>query len=116
MALAKVFEAIIYYVIASTIIFFQHNMQLISHDNFKAKTHVMILLFSIPVSYLFYFSWSSFVNEYKSVWTARFIFFGLSYFVFPVLAYIFTKESPFTIKTITCTILSIIIIWIQCKY
>jgi hypothetical protein len=45
--------------------------------------------------------------------STRFLFFGLSYLVFPVLAYYFLRESPFTMKTVISTILSITIIYIQ---
>ena len=57
----------------------------------------------------------NFVDTTGSVWTARFVFFGLSYLVFPISAYLFLNESPFTLKTALCTLLSILIIAIQCK-
>ena len=108
--------AIIYYTIASTLIFFQHNIQFISKDNIEFKTNVCVFLFAIPASYMYLFAWSTIVKLTGSIWSARFWFFGMSYFVFPVLAYVFLKESPFTAKTIVCTLLSIFIIWIQFKY
>ena len=108
--------AIIYYTIASTLIFFQHNIQFISKNNIEFKTNAFIILFAIPISYMYLFAWTSIVKLTGSVWSARFWFFGMSYFIFPVLAYVFLKESPFTVKTIICTFLSIIIIWVQFKF
>ena len=71
---------------------------------------------SIPISYLYFYAWTHFVNVSNgSVWSARFIFFGLSYFVYPIMAYVFLNESPFTVKTALCTLLSVIILVIQYK-
>lgn len=108
-------KALVAYVIGSTLIFLQHNLQFIN-EYFKDKTNYLIFLTSIPISYLYLYSWTYFVNNNNgSVWSARFIFFGLSYFVHPVMAYFFMNESPFTIKTGLCTLLSIIILAIQFK-
>jgi hypothetical protein len=112
----KILTAILCYAIASTLIFFQHNIQFISKSNVEFKTNAFIVLFAIPISYMYLFAWTAIVKLTGSVWSARFWFFGMSYLVFPILAYFFLKESPFTIKTIICTILSFIIIWVQFKY
>ena len=106
-------KALAAYFIGSTLVFLQHNLQFIN-DYFKDKTHFLILGSSIPISYLYLYAWTHFVNfSNGSVWSARFIFFGLSYFIHPVMAYIFMNESPFTMKTALCTLLSIFILLIQ---
>ena len=108
-------NALLAYIIGSSCVFFQHNLQFIN-PYFKDKTHILILTMSIPISYLYFYSWTYFVNNSGgSVWAARFIFFGLSYLVYPVLAYVFMHQSPFTLKTILCTILSVVILLIQYK-
>ena len=107
--------ALVTYIIGSSCVFFQHNLQFIN-PYFKDKAHILILTMSIPISYLYFYSWTYFVNSNSgSVWAARFIFFGLSYLVYPVLAYTFMHESPFTLKTVLCTILSVVILLIQYK-
>ena len=108
-------KALFAYILGSTFVFLQHNLQFIN-EYFKDKTHILILTMCIPISYLYFYSWTYFVNTNNgSVWTARFLFFGLSYLVYPIMAYVFLSESPFTLKTILCTALSLVIILIQYK-
>ena len=108
-------KALIAYMMGSSLVFFQHNLQFIN-DYFKDKSHFLILTLSIPISYLYLYSWTYFVNQNNgSVWSARFIFFGLSYFVYPVMSYVFMNETPFTVKTAICTLLSVMILVVQYK-
>ncbi len=108
-------KALAAYFIGSTCVFLQHNLQFIN-EYFKDKYHLLILTTSIPISYLYLYAWTYFVtNNNGSVWAARFIFFGLSYFIHPIMAYVFLNESPLTIKTMLCTILSFIILIVQYK-
>jgi len=108
-------KALIAYMMGSSLVFFQHNLQFIN-DYFKDKSHFLILTLSIPISYLYLYSWTYFVNQNNgSVWSARFIFFGLSYFVYPIMSYVFMNETPFTVKTALCTLLSVMILVVQYK-
>jgi len=47
------------------------------------------------------------------VWTGRFLAFAASYLVFPLLTWVFLRESMFTPKTLTCVGLSVIIMVVQ---
>ncbi len=108
-------KALIAYILGSSFVFLQHNLQFIN-EYFKDKSHMLILTMSIPISYLYLYAWTYFVNiSNGSVWSARFMFFGLSYLVYPAMSYIFLNESPFTIKTAICTLLSVIILVVQYK-
>lgn len=108
-------KALVAYILGSAFVFLQHNLQFIN-EYFKDKTHILILTTSIPISYLYLYAWTYFVTiSNGSVWSARFMFFGLSYFVHPVMAYVFLNETPFTLKTALCTLLSVIILVIQYK-
>ena len=108
-------KALIAYILGSAFVFLQHNLQFIN-EYFKDKTHILILTTSIPISYLYLYAWTYFVNMSNgSVWSAKFIFFGLSYFIYPIMAYVFLNETPFTLKTALCTLLSVIILVIQYK-
>ena len=106
--------ALLAYIGGATIAFFQHNLQFIN-PYYKDKVLFLILTLSLPISYLYYYAWTYFATNTGSVWSARFIFFGLSYLVYPFLAYVFMNESPLTFKTILCTGLSLLIIVIQYK-
>jgi len=48
-----------------------------------------------------------------SVWQIRFIGFGLSYLVFPILTWALLGESMWTAKTMVCILLSFLILAIQ---
>jgi hypothetical protein len=106
--------ALLCYIIGSAGVFFQHNLQFIN-DWWKDKTVLNVFIFSIPIGFLYLRAWTYFVTELGSVWSARFLFFGLSYLVFPILAYVFLNETPWSLKTILCTFLSVVIILIQYK-
>ena len=106
--------ALVYYIAASIGVFFQQNIQYI-YPWWKNKEFINVLIFCIPVGYCFLKSWSFFVDETGSLWSARFIFFGLSYLVFPILTYLFLNETPFTLKTLLFTLLSVLIIIVQYK-
>ena len=109
------YYAIVAYAFAATLTFLQHNLQFID-EYYKDKQHILILLLSYPISYAYFYAWTQIVNAVDgSVWSARFIFFGLSYFIYPILTYVCLNESPFTLKTILCTLLSVIILVIQYK-
>ena len=51
-----------------------------------------------------------------SVWQIRFIGFGLSYLVFPILTWALLGEPMWTPKTMLCIFLSLLIILIQVYY
>lgn len=106
--------AILYYALGSTCVFIQHNLQFIN-PWWKDKQIYLILVLSIPTSLFYLNAWTYFIESTKSAWTAKFVFFGMSYFIFPILTYTFLNESPFTLKTLMCTILSILILLIQYK-
>jgi len=106
-------HALLAYVFAATLTFLQQNLQFIN-PYYKDKHHYIIIVFSLPIAYLYLFAWTHFVNNSGgSIWSARFIFFGLSYLVYPILTYVTLGESPFTLKTALCTLLSVLIMLIQ---
>ena len=106
--------ALLFYLLGSVGVFFQHNLQFIN-DWWKDRHMFNVLIFSIPIGYCYIKSWTYFVQTLGTAWSARFLFFGLSYMIFPVLAYTFLNESPWTAKTILSTLLSVFIIIIQYK-
>ena len=103
------------YIFAATLTFLQQNLQFID-DYYKNKQDWIVIICSLPIAYGYLYAWTYFVNNSNgSVWSARFMFFGLSYLVYPILTYVCLGESPFTFKTALCTTLSILILVIQYK-
>ena len=107
-------KAILIFMMGSTFAFLQNNMQFINPD-WKDKALMIALVFSIPTSLCYIYSYGFFVNQFESAWSGKFILFGISYTLSPVLIYFFLGESPFNLKTILCMILSLLIITIQVR-
>ena len=73
----------------------------------------VLIPFAIAVLIGGYFGSKYLYSQLTSVWSVRFIGFGLSYLVFPLMTWYLLGESMFTVKTILCIILSVCIILIQ---
>ncbi len=107
--------AVLVYISAAIMTFLQHNLQFVD-PVFKDKQIYLLLFLSYPISFAYYYAWTFFVNASGgSVWSARFVFFGLSYLIYPILTWVLLQQSPFTIKNILCILLSIVILLIQYK-
>ena len=107
-------KAVLIFMMGTTFAFLQNNMQFIN-PAWKERTLMVALMFSIPTSLCYIHSYGYFVNQYESAWSGKFILFGISYMVSPVLIYIFLGESPFNFKTALCMFLSLLIVTIQVK-
>jgi hypothetical protein len=72
-----------------------------------------VMLWGIPISYLFTLSVRYYVTEFNGeIWPSRLIGFGIGTIVFIIMSYIIFNE-PFTLKTGICLVLSLLIIAIQ---
>jgi len=109
------YVALLYYLLGSLGAFMQQNIQFID-DWWKERAVLNVCIFSIPVGYCYLKSWTYFVETFGTVWSARFMFFGLSYLIFPFLAYYFLGESPWTLKTTLSILLSVLIILVHYKF
>ena len=80
----------------------------------RAKALTLSIALAVPIT-LLAFNGSRLVYESleDSAWAARFVGFGVSYLVFPILTWVFLDESMFTVKTMLCIALSCVIIGIQ---
>jgi len=101
------------FTILHTLVWFSTNLQFVKgFDN--SKSLFISLLLSIPITLCaFYATKIAYSAMSDSLWSVRFIGFGMSYLVFPILTWTILGESMFTIKTISCICLSIIIVCIQ---
>jgi len=77
------------------------------------KPIMSVFIFGVPAGICFWYGWNYTVAALNSAWSARFIGFGISYLVFPVLTWFILSESMFTAKTLTCILLSVLILIIQ---
>ncbi len=107
-------KAILIFMLGSTFAFLQNNMQFIVPE-WKDKALLVALVFAVPTSLCYIHSYGFFVNQYSSAWSGKFILFGISYILSPLLIFTFLGESPFNLKTILCMLLSIVIVTIQVK-
>jgi hypothetical protein len=93
-------------------IWFSTNAQLIKGWE-GSRSLFLSLALSIPITLMAYYATRFGYKALESLWSVRFLAFSLSYLVFPVLTWVFLKESPFTAKTVMCTVLSFAIVAIQ---
>ena len=109
----KLAYAIIAFIVLHILVWFISNSQLIN-DDWRQKSFLIMLFLSIPVSLCAYYGTRFGYDALgESAWGVRFIGFGTSYLVFPILTYMLLGESMFTLKTMICVILSIIIVTVQ---
>jgi len=71
------------------------------------------IMFGIPAGLAFWTGAKMCYEITPEAWTARLVAFAVSYFVFPLLTWLFLGESPWTMKTLACTVLAMSIVAIQ---
>ena len=91
------------------------NLQLVEGWKESGKIWWVIIGLAIPTSLIAAYATRILYISLDSVWSIRFIGFGTSYLVFPVMTWILLGESMFTLKTLLCIALSIVILMIQFK-
>lgn len=103
---------VVFFTIMHAAVWFASNLQFI--DGWKDKSFLIAILLSIPITCLAYmgtkFTYHA-LND--SAWSSRFIGFGTSWLIFPLLTWLILNESMFTPKTLICIVLSFIIIGVQ---
>lgn len=72
-----------------------------------------ILLFSVPTGACAYYAMRAAYQGTGSLWSARWLGFGVSWLVFPLLTWAFMSESMFTPKTMICAVLGALIMVVQ---
>jgi hypothetical protein len=109
----KMSFGILFFLLAHISGFFQLNLRFINPD-LESKALYLACVCSIPITLLFYYGWGMTMEaSSNSAWTSRFVSFGVSYLVFPVLTAVFLGENFFNTKTIICVVLSMLILYIQ---
>jgi len=78
-----------------------------------AKYPIIVLLSSIPATWLYLKSVEAFVEMFNGeLWPSRLIGFGIGIIIFVTLSMILFKE-PLTLKTLTCLMLAASILLVQ---
>jgi hypothetical protein len=96
-------------------VWFSANGQFIKENNFFTNHGLLFAMAVGPIigALGFYGSKLIYGAMSGSVWQIRFIGFGLSYLVFPLLTWMILGESMLTLKTLICIFLSLLILLIQ---
>ena len=108
----KVYVGILLFILGQVFAWFQLNSQLIS-EWWRDKWLLSAAVIGMPASIFFWYAWKCTVEATGSAWSARFIGSATGLILFPFLTWYFLSESMFTVKTMICFLLSIIIIFIQ---
>tara|TARA_Y100001937_G_C7001176_1_gene276548 strand:- start:324 stop:728 length:405 start_codon:yes stop_codon:yes gene_type:complete len=101
-----------FYTVMHIAVWFGTNLQFI--DGWKDKSFLIAIALSIPITCMAYMGTKFTYHALSdSAWSSRFIGFGTSWLVFPILTWVFLHESMLTPKTLICIALSFIIIGVQ---
>tara|TARA_B100000700_G_scaffold331754_1_gene468001 strand:+ start:1877 stop:2239 length:363 start_codon:yes stop_codon:yes gene_type:complete len=96
-----------------TCVWFSTNLQFVSEKAANNSLAICLAL-ALPTSLLAYYGTQlTYDGLGESVWSIRFLAFGTSYLVFPVLTWLLLKESMLTPKNLVCIALSFLIVGIQ---
>ena len=106
------FLIFIVFCVLHTLIWVSTNWQLIETSDQRSSLYICLIL-SLPVSLLAFYATRISYDALESAWSVRLFGFGMSYLIFPIMTWVFLHESPFSLKTGLCVILSMIIIFIQ---
>ena len=109
----KFFLGVCLFIITHILVWFSTNLQLVEKFN-SINTLTLTIILAIPTSLAAYYGTRLVYDSLEdSLWAVRFIGFGVSYLVFPILTWTMLGESMFTLKTLLCIFLSLLIVLIQ---
>ena len=100
------------FVAGHVLAWFTHNSQFV-WEYWADKPILANILFGVPCGLLFWYGTRYAVAASDMLWTSRFVAFSLSYVTFPLMTWWFMGESMFTTKTLLCTLLAFMIIFVQ---
>jgi len=109
---SKMFAGFLCFCLGHTLAWFQLNSQFV-WEWWKDRPLEAVFLYAVPVGLSFWFGTKFLVEATEELWSSRLIAFAASYMVFPLLTWWLMNESPFTPKTMTCILLSCMIVAVQ---
>ena len=89
-----------------------HNSQFV-WEWWNNKPILSNAVFGFPGSIFFWYGVKYLMADMQALWSVRFIGFATSYFVFPIMTWLLLDESPFSVKTAICFLLSVAILFVQ---
>ena len=104
--------SIIAFVFANILVWYQLNSQLVWEWAKGSKSMWVMSLFGIPISLLFWLATKWGYMGFGNLWSVRWLTFGSSMLVFPLMTYFFLGEV-ITLKTLISIILALIIMILQ---
>mgnify|MGYP003642254099 FL=1 len=106
------FFALSFFLIGHILAWYSTNLQFIS-EWWKERSLLLCLLISIPCSLSWFYGSRLMMEWTPQLWTARLTAFALSYLTFPLMTWYYLSESPFTPKTLICSLLAFTIVMVQ---
>ena len=100
------------FALGQSLAWFQINSQFV-WEWWRDKPLLAVGIYSVPVGLSFWMATRLIFEETGAAWSARFMGFAASYFVFPLLTWVLLNESMLTPKTLTCIALSCMILAVQ---
>ena len=104
--------SVISFILANILVWYQLNSQLVWDWAKGFKSMWIMSLFGIPISLLFWLATKWGYNGFGNLWAVRWLTFGSSMLVFPIMTYFYLGEV-ITLKTIVTIALAIIILLLQ---
>ena len=108
----KILFTIFLFIITNIIIWYQLNSQLVWEWARGYKSMWIMSLLGIPISLLFWLCTKWGYLGFGNLWAVRWLAFGSSMLVFPLMTYLYLGET-ITIKTLISILLAIIIMILQ---
>ena len=102
----------LFYFIANIFAWFSINLQFMS-EWWRGKEVLSAALFSFPVIYFYIRATKEIVEETGLLWSSKLVGFGVSNVVFAFFTWTIMKEGMLNPKTLSCFVLSLVIIFIQ---
>ena len=109
---ANLVYATLFFVAGHTLGWFQVNSQFV-WQWWRDRPFTTVCIYAIPTALCYLYGARYAFAITGEAWTGRFLAFAASYLVFPLLTWWFLRESMFTTKTLTCVLLSVMIMIVQ---
>ena len=112
---SNIFIGICLVVCGHVLAWYTHNLQFV-YEFWKNRPVLSNMVFGIPCGFAYWYATKHFMAATGELWSIRFIAFSLSYLTFPLMTWYYLNESMFTTKTLICTFLAVIIMFVQFVY
>ena len=112
---SNIFIGVCLFICGHVLAWYTHNLQFV-YDFWKTRPILSNIIFGLPCGFAYWYGTNFFMQATNELWTSRFIAFSLSYLTFPIMTWYYLGETMFTAKTLMCTFLAFMIIFVQFIY